>query len=109
MLPDLAWTLWTSPHGETVARLAHLSCQMKADGNWSIAHPETPLALQVNVPDYLDPRQAHMDEIFMPGRFTPQAILKAINVSFSFDLLIFWKLLIHVISMAGGFGISANQ
>ena len=41
---------------------------------------EAPVRTQIDVPNHLDPREAYVNYMFFPGRFSTHAIIKALKV-----------------------------
>ncbi|XP_062566399.1 nuclear pore complex protein Nup160-like isoform X5 [Saccostrea cucullata] len=76
---DKLWTLWTNSAGESIARVCHLSGDLR-DGNWVevILHPSD--GGEILVSQHTDPREVYMEKMFQPKRFSLYDIHKALNV-----------------------------
>ncbi|XP_078332937.1 nuclear pore complex protein Nup160-like isoform X1 [Crassostrea virginica] len=76
---DKLWTLWTNSSGESIARVCHMSGELR-DGNWVevILHPSD--GGEVLVSQHTDPREVYTEKIFQPKRFNLYDIHKALNV-----------------------------
>nr|XP_054757535.1 nuclear pore complex protein Nup160-like [Lytechinus pictus] len=69
--------MWGLPDGRTVVKSTCYSKQ-RTEG-WLPVYLETDQLTSVQVPSFLDPREAYLDHIFKPGRFSVQTILKALH------------------------------
>nr|XP_034311974.1 nuclear pore complex protein Nup160 [Crassostrea gigas] len=76
---DKLWTLWTNSSGESIARVCHMSGELR-EGNWVevILHPSD--AGEILVSQHTDPREVYTEKMFQPKRFNLYDIHKALNV-----------------------------
>ncbi|XP_030848616.1 nuclear pore complex protein Nup160 isoform X1 [Strongylocentrotus purpuratus] len=69
--------MWGLADGGTVVKTTCYSKQCQE--GWQPVYLETDQLTSVQVPAFLDPREAYLDHIFKPGRFSVQTILRALH------------------------------
>ena len=84
--PSHLWALWTNPDGHAVLRFATFNTGAIADPStgWNNVHLDTTALFhdEANGPvSHLhDPRQAYLQRIFFPGRFSVETLSKAVSI-----------------------------
>lgn len=88
------WTLWTTLDSEPIMRYANLTSNVSGGAScadlstrWSnvvLESPPDPSFVPGGNNEALsafDPRQAYLQQLFYPGRFSPQTLAKTVSVS----------------------------
>ncbi|KAJ1183130.1 hypothetical protein NDU88_008300 [Pleurodeles waltl] len=72
------WALWQDDENQTIVK--HTNYEHNPAGQWSqvfvLPLPEE----EVNISDEQDPRETYLETLFTPGRFTNEALLKALQI-----------------------------
>lgn len=76
---DKLWTLWTNSSGESIARVCHMSGELRV-GNWVEVILQPSDTGEILVSQHNDPREVYMQKMFQPKRFNLYDIHKALNV-----------------------------
>ena len=86
--PSHLWALWTNPDGRAVLRFATFNSGAAfydSSTGWTNVHLDASALFhdEANGPvSHLhDPRQAYLQRIFFPGRFSVETLSKAVSVS----------------------------
>ncbi|XP_074660540.1 nuclear pore complex protein Nup160-like [Tubulanus polymorphus] len=73
---DSLWSVWMNSEGETFSRYVTIY----PEGNWKQVHLEPSEDSELIIPPNVDPRQAYIQQLFAPGKFSSHAIYKALNI-----------------------------
>ncbi|XP_038053213.1 nuclear pore complex protein Nup160-like isoform X2 [Patiria miniata] len=74
------WAVWNSPTGETLVKFTTYEGNSIGERAWNSVFMEPIPTPDVMVPPFLEPREAYLDIIFHPGRFSMQSVSRALNI-----------------------------
>eukprot|EP00062_Callorhinchus_milii_P024732 gi/632984957/ref/XP_007909410.1/ PREDICTED: nuclear pore complex protein Nup160 isoform X1 [Callorhinchus milii] len=79
LTPTDIWALWQDE--ENQASVKYINFEHNNAGQWNQVFVQPVADEEIHVPEDQDPKEAYLDYLFAPGRFTPQAVLKALQIS----------------------------
>ncbi|KAK3748185.1 hypothetical protein QZH41_012989 [Actinostola sp. cb2023] len=75
------WTQWTTNDGESVTLFTNFENGVQSESGWNkVLSPSNASIASVVVPSYKEPKEVYLDELFYPGHFSDQAIIKALQI-----------------------------
>ncbi|XP_022094945.1 nuclear pore complex protein Nup160-like isoform X2 [Acanthaster planci] len=74
------WAVWNSPSGETVVKFTTYEGISVGERSWNSVFMEPFHTPDIIVPPFLEPREAYLDNIFHPGKFSLQSVSRALNI-----------------------------
>ncbi|XP_067406756.1 nuclear pore complex protein Nup160 isoform X2 [Emydura macquarii macquarii] len=72
------WALWHDDENQTVVK--YINFEQNIAGQWNHVFVQPLLEEEVDIRDDQDPRETYLESLFMPGRFTNAALLKALQI-----------------------------
>uniref|UniRef100_A0A8C8SMP3 Nucleoporin 160 n=1 Tax=Pelusios castaneus TaxID=367368 RepID=A0A8C8SMP3_9SAUR len=72
------WALWHDEENQTVVK--YINFEQNIAGQWNQVFVQPLPEEDVNIRDDQDPREIYLESLFMPGRFTNAALLKALQI-----------------------------
>ncbi|CAH1786774.1 unnamed protein product, partial [Owenia fusiformis] len=74
------WTLWMNSESDTISRYVPIDRESTSIDSWNPVFLQPQEVEEIEVPDHKDPRETYLQHIFSPGRFSTQAIVKALQI-----------------------------
>ncbi|XP_053883898.1 nuclear pore complex protein Nup160 isoform X2 [Malaclemys terrapin pileata] len=78
LTPAEIWALWHDDENQTIVK--YINFEQNIAGQWNQVFVQPLPEEEVNIRDDQDPRETYLESLFMPGRFTNAALLKALQI-----------------------------
>ncbi|XP_038262757.1 nuclear pore complex protein Nup160 isoform X2 [Dermochelys coriacea] len=78
LTPAEIWALWHDDENQTIVK--YINFEQNIAGQWNQVFVQSLPEEEVNIGDDQDPRETYLESLFMPGRFTNAALLKALQI-----------------------------
>ncbi|XP_048709909.2 nuclear pore complex protein Nup160 isoform X3 [Caretta caretta] len=78
LTPAEIWALWHDAENQTIVK--YINFEQNIAGQWNQVFVQSLPEEEVNIRDDQDPRETYLESLFMPGRFTNAALLKALQI-----------------------------
>ncbi|XP_069751270.1 nuclear pore complex protein Nup160 isoform X2 [Narcine bancroftii] len=78
LTPTDIWALWQDEDNQTNVR--YINFEHNLAGQWNQVFMQPVADGELHVPEDQDPKETYLEYLFTPGRFTPQALLKALQI-----------------------------
>ncbi|XP_061631140.1 nuclear pore complex protein Nup160 isoform X2 [Phyllopteryx taeniolatus] len=72
------WALWVDDSNDSVVK--YVNFEQNESGQWNEVFVQPPPEEEVDIGEDRDPRETYLDAIFSPLRFTPAAVVKAVQI-----------------------------
>ncbi|XP_075784987.1 nuclear pore complex protein Nup160 [Pelodiscus sinensis] len=78
LTPAEIWALWHDDENQTIVK--YINFEQNIAGQWNQVFMQPLPEEEVTIRDDQDPRETYLESLFMPGRFTNAALLKALQI-----------------------------
>ncbi|XP_039392857.1 nuclear pore complex protein Nup160 isoform X2 [Mauremys reevesii] len=78
LTPAEIWALWHDDENQTIVK--YINFEQNIAGQWNQVFVQPLPEEEVTIRDDQDPRETYLESLFMPGRFTNAALLKALQI-----------------------------
>ncbi|XP_072374893.1 nuclear pore complex protein Nup160 [Scyliorhinus torazame] len=78
LTPTDIWALWQDEDNQSNVR--YINFEHNNAGQWNQVFTEPVADEELHIPEDRDPKEAYLEYLFAPGRFTAQALLKALQI-----------------------------
>ncbi|XP_060694690.1 nuclear pore complex protein Nup160 [Hemiscyllium ocellatum] len=78
LTPTDIWALWQDEDNQ--ANVRYISFEHNNAGQWNPVFTQPVADEELHIPEDQDPKEAYLEYLFAPGRFTAQALLKALQI-----------------------------